>query len=282
MFLRLFLFAPTGYVYEFSEIYLTVWFFRANKKLLERLELHLNNFYLNTVETLIFDSLLPSTAETKPNERIVESILRTTTDAMIRHELRSLQLHSAHRLLLLQLLFRHQDTLVALYLRNWFEQHNDHSPLSTLFGTTKQLSVFFVTCVQEMLVLRAGEKGELNVAKLVAGELRVPVANVIRDQSQVFRVESLSYIARLKFLLKVLAKCVNNQEAMERAEAQSDAFDKVLSCVKELLEPSLSTTKTAFDFLIKELIRKYGNASVKYIMSNEKIKWIGKTYIFKY
>lgn len=232
----------------------------------------LNNFYLNTAERLVFEKSWSSLTN-EINTKLVESIMQTVINASIRHEMtESVPIESSCRLRLLQMLFRNHDSMVGQSLAKYFDR-SDRS-LTNVFGTSKQMAVFFTSCVQEMYVDRA-RSDELSIACSIARELLADarVVETIRSTDNSFSVDRLVTLAQLKFVIKVLAKCVYSQEAIDQLDNR--LLETFLDSMRQVVEPSLQYTSTVFCYLIKELIRKFGNASVKFIKANEHIKWIG-------
>lgn len=243
---------------------------------------NLNNFYLNTIETLVFESSQPQQEQAQEENMrtpasVIETIMTTITDGFVRHDLSAgVPIQPYYRMIIIQLLFRHHDTHVARFLKKWFDNVNDPS-LAGLFASAKNIAIFYVGCVQEHYALLLNE---ITVADSIAVELLTAssVAATVCARDASFSVERLTYVAKLKFVLKVLAKCVSSQEAFERCTrrlAESSVFQSLLKRVQQLLAPSLDNTHVVFNYLVKELIRKFGNDSVKFIMANESIKWMG-------
>lgn len=225
-----------------------------------------------------------------PNPEVVELVLKTTMDC-VRYDLTTaLPLLSDYRKLLLQLSFRLNNSHVARFLSDWFARRDDPS-LKQVFASAKEIAILYVACVQEHYVLLTRTapsssrliSSELDIANTVAAELlsTCASANQVVCANKCFDVERLAYLAKLKFVLKCVAKYVNSQEALDQCRAETHSLQRLLQRVKQLVEPTLagqagaSATPTVFNFLIKELIRKYGNGSVKFIMGQEHIKWIG-------
>lgn len=229
-----------------------------------------------------------STMIIKLSPNVIETILTTITDGYVRYDLMSttLPVQAYYRMIIVQLLFRHHDQHVARFLKKWFQNRADPS-LVSIFTTPKEMAIFFVGCVQEHYALLPNEivVADSIAAELLATSTVVQTVCGARDTSH-YGVEQLTDVAKLKFVLKVLAKCVSSQEAFERTRRQIEpsVFQNLLKRAQQLLAPSLERTHVVFNYLIKELIRKYGNDSVKFIMANEAIKWIGKrlkSFFFK-
>lgn len=245
----------------------------------------MNTFYLNTIETLVFEpttqTSLDVVGQLKPDSRLSDVILRAVVDGRVLYESMPYPILPPYRSLLIQLLFRNHNEMVSQYLKTWFTKGT--ADLSSIFKSAKDMAIFFQGCIQDLYVNQTRQVGtnELEVASSIAADLIKPsikgfLNEIMNSQEDVFGVDELEYIAKLKFVIKILAKLVNSQESVDAAMGlNKKMFEKFCENMKSLIEPTATLTPTVFNYLVKELVRKFSYSSVKYIMASANIKWIG-------
>lgn len=226
----------------------------------------LNFFYLNVVEKLILNASPVTTA--------IQSIFRVTIEGKIcsdEHE-QVLDLDQKTKKLLIQLLFKN------------FEKSFDS--LNEFFGRLNQKENYytetalnFVSCVEESLLsetINLSIDEEIIFAEQISQHLlsdRQLLDSTLRDNTKNYTIENLSYLARLKFVLKILAKVINSQEVLNTVKNET-RLNFLSSNVRAIIEPTLAYTTVVFNFLIKELVRRYSFNSIKYIHDVTAFNWI--------
>ena len=102
-----------------------------------------------------------------------------------------------------------------------------------------------------------------------------------------YSVDFLTLVARLKFTISLFAKLVHNpmwlKALVARSPANAAAFDELNATLRHVVQSTTVTTTTTGSerqchtlahYLIKELVRKYGSASVRQAMGDERLAWI--------
>lgn len=217
------------------------------------------------MEHLIFSS--------EPDVEVVNYVLNAALQSkIITNELEafSLDLDDTTKKLLIQLIFKNYQKSYK-YLNEWFEQ-------STQNNNNSEIALNFMLCVEEQFFDKTIEKTideEINTAKEVSQDLlsSPQLEFILNDQRQTYNIESLFYLAKLKFVLKILAKATNNQDMLDSIKIQSQ-FNLLCSNVQTLIEPTLNYTSLIYNFLIKELVRRYSFSSIKFISNNRALNWL--------
>jgi hypothetical protein len=220
---------------------------------------------MNTIETLVF------TRDSEPDAKLIASILKVAAKGMIFGEMESsLKLKPVHKGLLIQIMYRDYQDMVLKELDATFKVNN-----------SRELALTLIHCVQDQCFSNEANK---NVATQVGFALIV-CKNLIRtahlyeeifstNKNLIYKSSHIVFLARLKYCIKVLASVTHCSEAV--ASVEKKPFDNFLDSMRQLISPSLEHYKSdlIFNFLIKELIRKYSNSSIKFIMSDDNLKWI--------
>lgn len=106
---------------------------------------------------------------------------------------------------------------------------------------------------------------EINESKPYLTSLFGPVSN-----EKTYSVEHLVIIGKLKCCIQIMAMFCNSQISM--ANTNPELFVAFNNKMKQLFVDL--NHETVFNYLIKLLIRKYGSGCIKYVMSNDTLKWI--------
>ncbi|CAF0704523.1 unnamed protein product [Brachionus calyciflorus] len=226
----------------------------------------LNLFYYNIINTLIFKS-----NDSIPDADLIESILRIATQGKIYAE-NSFYLDSRIRSLILQLIFRNY-TMSSDYFNKWFAN------TETDMRNNIDMALTFISCVEEANTNELINKNLDEQIQVADNICQVLLNNfnqlnlILNNQTKRLDIESLAYLAKLKFCLKTLAKVTYSQEKLESIK-NKPLFDSYNYKMQKLIEPSLQITDIVFNFLVKEFIRKFSFTSVKYILSNPNLKWM--------
>lgn len=96
------------------------------------------------------------------------------------------------------------------------------------------------------------------------------LTSLFTPNSKTYSVDYLVIIGKLKCCIQIMAMFCNSQLSMDKADTQLfAAFNGKMKMLFSELKH-----ETIFNYLIKLLIRKYGSGCIKYVMSNEDLKWI--------
>lgn len=236
-------------------------FLRKNAKSYEEFIQRLNYFYLNTVETLIFSA--------RPDINVIDTLFKVTIEGKICSNQQKLDLNQKTKKLLTQLLFKNFEKSFDL-LNDYFNQFKNNNDYT-------EIALNFVTCVEESLLNNAiSIDEEIIIAEQISQSLLFEkhlLDSTLRSNTPNYRVENLSYLAKLKFVLKILAKVTNSKEIMDTIKNET-RLEFLLSNVRAMIEPTLNYTNIVFNFLIKELVRRYSFNSIRYIHSVTSLNWI--------
>lgn len=221
---------------------------------------------MNVIDNLVFKLSIPNTD-------VIESILNVVTHRQIGDLQNIIKLEPRTVSLLLQLVFRNYTKAKNDdFLNNWFLKAE-----SNKFTSSFEVALNFHLCVEESYsneLINKSNDEQLQLAHNVCQELlrdELVLEHILSDQSTLFKTEYLAYLAKLKFCLKILAKCSHSQEIND--SINRNLFDSYTNDLRKLVEPTIQVTSTVFNFLVKEIIRKYGFGSFKYIINNQSLKW---------
>jgi hypothetical protein len=106
------------------------------------------------------------------------------------------------------------------------------------------------------------------------------IFNANKDQRE-FDFKFVIYLAKLKYCLKMLAKFNCEEDILDKIENHHILNNFTANC-KTLLElpQCQGKNESIYQFLVKEIIRKYGSPQFKSISSHDELKWIVPKEIF--
>ena len=236
------------------------------KSTFENLELNLNTFYMNTIETLVFRKDAAS-----PDTKLVESVLNVVTKGFVLGERNvKLMIKPIYKSLLIQILYRNYNNAVCEKLNQTFRKEEG----------CKELALLFQDCIQTLCFKNVANK-DLNLKIIYANEMAEELIQklglldeIFDNTTKFYHVDCLKLLAKFKYCLKVIASVASDPDAMHLADEV--LFNKFNSNMKTLMEPTLHHYKndTLYNYLIKEIIRKYSNSAIKHILGEENIKWM--------
>ena len=246
----------------------------------------LNSFYYNAVEFLFRNEGQYS------HKKLVEPILEAVSEGKITvrdEQSYQLDLNEYYRLSLLEFFYKKHRDCMLRYLEPWFR---NACKLSTQNAT--KMAILFENCVQEIYhdddeLVYNDPQAKINSALRLSAELvsdlvserRILVSIFGGAGQKEFNVHFLLYLAKLKFCLKALAKFNCNEELFEAfsRDASYLTFNANIRTLLELPECAKKNVKV-FDYLVKEIIRKYGAASVKMLTNHDELSWMVPKDIF--
>lgn len=139
----------------------------------------------------------------------------------------------------------------------------------------------FQNCVYDQLIKETFESTNLNEQLKKTYEIAEYFVNKVDSlrklfgermiMGKTFDVQNLVDVAKIKYLLSMLAKFVHDEESFRRAK-ELPLFEQLNKNVKALI--SGVDSETLSNFIIKELVRKYGSASLKFISYTAELAWI--------
>ena len=230
----------------------------------------MNKFYLNTIETLVFSK------ENVPDTKLVVSILRVITKCSVFGEY-GVRLHikPIYQDLIIQILFQNYCDIVNKQLDSWFKTNSGSD-------ASRSLALSFQKCVQDSLFTTiASYEADMNkkvvYAISISDELKQKLQlleEAFDKKAKTYSVKCLIILAKFKFCLKILASLANSTDSIDSIDKK--LFVQFNNQMKMVMLPTLSYYESdkLFNFLIKEIIRKYGNSSIKFIMAQEDLKWM--------
>ena len=240
----------------------------------------LNNFYVDVVESLCFRR------NQRPNDETVEAILQVITEKQIKNANRHFNINLVSRSLLVQIVFKNYNEIVIRHLTDWFDASSRLVGKHELFSSSQEIALLFLNCVYDQYIhqtssLSVDEQMQVSYKVLTDLLAEKPNLNGIfnekRAMLKTFDVKYLLVLSKLKFVLSVLSRLSYEQTVFESIQ-NKDLFAKFNSCIKETVESTTSTIKLRH-YLIKDMIRKYGSSSIKYVQTNETLKWMTPTEI---
>ena len=243
----------------------------------------LNNFYVDIVECLCFRN------NQRPNDDTIDSILKVITEKEMKStENKIFPMNSISRSLLVQIVFKNYNEIVIKHLKNWFI---NNSLVVGLFESSQEIALLFQNCVYDQYIHMASNlpiDRQLEFANKVMSELISPpnatnkegfkqIINKIFNEKRVmlksFEVNYLLILSKIKFVLSILSKLSYEENAFRSIEDKKlfHAFNTNLKEIVLYLKP---TSNKLINFIIKDMIRKYGSSSLKYVQSNTEINWM--------
>ncbi len=251
----------------------------------KRIELHgslndyLNTLYVDVVESLCFSD------ETRPSDEAIELLLKSLTDKKIialTPNSHCLEIQQMHRYLLVQLLFKNYNEIVVKNLNKWFNS-TDIIGHNKMFTTHEEMAILFQNCVFDQYVnqvLNDSLDDQIFKANQICCELlaeKDSLRRIFEERKIIlksFNVNFLIKMAKLRFTVSVLVKASNSQESLDSIKSSRQIFNDFNNKMNELISFIKQKSDTAINFLIKEIIRKYGSQSVKFVMYNENLNWM--------
>jgi hypothetical protein len=242
---------------------LTFIILRIRKRTFDIFIENLSTFYANTIETLVF------TRENEPDTLLIVSVLKVATKGIILGEMGcSLMLKPIYKRLIIQILFKNYHDMVLREFDTIFRADN-----------SSELALILLDSVQDQCFSNDSNKNvnsQVEYASRTCSDLinKAHWYENLFSADKTYQTSHIVFVARLKYCIKVLARITQSSEAVMSVNAA--LFEEYLAKMRQLIEPTLEDYKNdlIFNFLIKEIIRKYSNSSIKFIMSEDKLKWI--------
>lgn len=241
-------------------------------------EEHLNMMYVDVVEMLCFRD------NKRPNDDAIETILHAMTDRKIPTSTgtSSLTLGQVHRYLLVQIVFINYNEIVEKNLTVWFNTMNLIGQ-NKIFASHEEMAILFLSCVFDYYVnqtLNESLDRQISSAHRICQDIVADLTQIDKmfNEKKIFgksyNVKYLLLLARIRFVTNVLVKSCHSQEALDSIQ-DTKLFEEFCANMKRLIEYSQSrNTDTLINYLIKEIIRKYGSTSVKFLLYNEPLSWM--------
>ena len=239
----------------------------------------LNQFYLKTVEKLILKNDLDNDLVIKLMKPLTEYSIKSTSGMYT-----DLNLKPNYVSIIFQSLFIMNESLVCGYLNNFTNSVSSDQNLAEFLYL---ISLNIQNSIQQKYNLQLLNRNidyEVGIAERVTIELNKQ--NMIQNifmatkQNNQLNVDYLLFIAKLKFCLKILAKVTNSKLSFDSL-TDKELFQEFNGRIKSIVENSFNNghTDIVFNYLIKELIRKYSSSSIKYVIVNPDIKWMIPTVL---
>jgi hypothetical protein len=239
----------------------------------------LNQLYLKTLENLIFKSDLDNDIVIKLMKSLSEYSITSSSDMYT-----YLSLKPNYVSLIFQSLFIKNESLVCGYLKEFINSVPSNQNLAKYLYP---ISLNLQNSLQQkynLQLLKRNIDYQVGIVERITLELNKQnmIENIFtatkRDNK--LNVDYILYIAKLKLCLKILAKVTNSKIAFDCLE-DKELFQEFNKRMKSILETSFNNahTDTVFNYLIKELIRKYSSSSIKYVITNPDIKWMIPTVL---
>jgi hypothetical protein len=244
----------------------------------ENMNDNINAFYVDIIEGLCFKNYQ------KPNDDAIEAILKVITDQKIIVENNSFDLNLTNRSMLIQIVFRNYNQIVESHLTRWFDSKS-FIGANQVFATSQEISLLFQNCVFDNYVhqisnLSIDEQIKFaipitdEIVKKTEGRILERIFNEKRGMLKTFNVDFLLVLSKIKFILSILSKVSHDQETFEAIRNMQQFEKEFSSKIKRIIDSTAPTTNKLIFYLIKDMIRKYGSSSVKYVQTNEKLSWM--------
>ena len=247
----------------------------TNKSTSIDLKDYLSSFYLDIVDNICFDSSFGKL----PNTNCIECILNVVTSGKIDS---LFEIDFLHRTLIIQIIFKSHEEIVQNHLIKWF--HGESFIGNDLFATAEEVSILFLDCVLDRLIgacIDISNEQQFAMADKICCDLLAAEKLLERTISQKkiryksYEIESLILISKYKFVVNIFTKYIYCEKVYEQVK-QLESFKNFNQNLKKLIDITIFklNTKTFINFMIKDLIRKFGSVSVKYVMKNKDINWV--------
>lgn len=167
-------------------------------------------------------------------------------------------------------------------MKKWYNNSENVKPQQ--FQVAEELALLFLDCVYDEAIQKISSystQDQILEATRVCDEIKkLPASERVFKEKKMFmktyNVDFLQVLAKIKFCLFTMAKLVHTRELIAGLEGQAN-FEAFNAKLKDLLESHFKfyeTNEILVNYLIKELIRSYGSASVTGIMGNPNLNWM--------
>lgn len=255
--------------------------FNSNKIFMDFFEEYLNNFYLDAIESLCFDQ----SSSLEPNNDTIDFILKSMTDKKLTLDSAYFELKPIYLSLLLQIVFKNYNDNLISHLNKWFNS-TSFIGQNEIFRSGEEFAILFQNCVFDQYVsqftkleiclqLDLANKLALEIVKSLGILERILAERKIMGKT--YAVNHLLILAKLKFCISVLTRFSHSEkvyESVKNLEILHEFNSNMHKIVEFSLSKFASPTKTVINYLIKDLIRKYGSSSIKYVLSNPTLAWM--------
>ncbi len=232
----------------------------------------LNSFYLNMIEFLFKNEWQRS------NRNLFEPVLEAVCEGKISNQEETVQITKYYRLCLLEFFYKNHLDFMLKHLESWFRNR-----CRLNFNDAVQMAILFENCVEEIChendelkntSLESKARVSFEISQALVKEKNTLKQIYSQDQKE-YSSKEIIYLAKLKFCLKMLAKFNCSDDVVDKL-ANDLHCQKFNSNIKTLLElPEChNKNKTIFEFIVKEIIRKYGSSQFKAISNNDQLNWI--------
>jgi hypothetical protein len=263
----------------------------ATQKLLNQfnskeVEENLNVFYFNAIEYLVFMN------QSAPNDDTIDLILETITSKHLSGGGGvAFTIEPTFRKLLIQIIFKNYNQKVISHLEKWFREEGNITGARSLFESSNELALLFQDCVHDQLIHDLTTKNQTLKDQIDLANKECEYLLKKNQLNQIFKrkkmygatyeVTFLIDLAKLKFCLCTMSKSCHSKDLFDLHNKDLTNFNKNL---KELIHNTFGQsneehsqygkTDTFINYLIKDMIRKYGSSSVKYILAEQELNWM--------
>jgi len=254
---------------------------------------NLNIFYFNTVEYLVFND-----RNEPPDDETIDLILNSITEKELRsnnEQQQPFRIEPTYRALLIQIVFKNYNEKVIEHLDKWFKQ-GTITGQNQLFESSNELALLFQDCVHDQYIHNLTAKqqtlcDQITLANSVCAELLV-ASNQRTNLIQIFKsrkmyhatydVACLVVLAKLKFCLGTMSRACYSKDVFDAYKHQKE-FKEFNTNLKNLITITFGQgeeahtkgqTDTFINYLIKDMIRKYGSSSIKYVLAESDLSWM--------
>jgi hypothetical protein len=238
---------------------------------------NLETFYIDTIEFLCFEH----EPKIVPENEAIQEILSSITSQKIVSQNGEFNLSTKSRALLIQIVFRNSNEIVFESLNSWF--HQIQVGFSDLFKSTEEVAILFQNCIHDNFLNQISEfdvdeqiSFALTLSKelLSSKQILSKIMQLKKARGTIFDVNHLRLMSKIKFCISIFAKMVQSKLAYESVKNKEIANEFNLNMKALIIESTPINTKILSYYLIKDMIRKYGSASIRYASSTEEFGWI--------
>ena len=251
----------------------------TNKKFSEDLNMkdNLETFYIDTIEFLCFEH----EPKIMPENEAIQEILSSITGQKIVTQSGEFNLSTKSRALLIQIVFRNSNEIVFESLNSWFNQIQ--VGFSELFKSTEEVAILFQNCIHDNYLNQISEfemDEQINFALTLSKELLTnkqilsKIMQLKKARGTIFEVNHLRLMSKIKFCISIFAKMVQSKLAYDSIKNKEIANEFNSNMKALIIDTTPMNTKILSYYLIKDMIRKYGSASIRYASSTEEFGWI--------
>jgi len=262
----------------------------ATQKLIQfnskEVEENLNVFYFNAIEYLVFMN------QSAPNDETIDLILETITSKHLSGGGGvAFTIEPTYRKLLIQIIFKNYNQKVISHLEKWFREEGNITGAKSLFESSNELALLFQDCVHDQLIHDLTMKNQTLKDQIDLANKECEYLLKKKQLNQIFKrkkmygstyeVTFLIDLAKLKFCLCTMSKSCHSKDLYDSHNKDLINLNKNL---KELIlitfgqteeeHSQYGKTDTFINYLIKDMIRKYGSSSVKYILAEQELNWM--------